>query len=42
MVHLYHEISSEEIYDILQNHLGDMEKFISEIVLFMEKCKNIT
>lgn len=42
MVHLYHEVSSEEIYHILQNHLNDLEKFISAIVLFMEKYKSIT
>jgi len=42
MVHLYHEVSSEEIYYILQNHLNDLEKFISAIVLFMEKYKSIT
>jgi uncharacterized protein YutE (UPF0331/DUF86 family) len=35
MVHLYHEISSEEIYEILKNHLSDIEKFIVEIVGFI-------
>ncbi len=42
MVHLYHEVSSEEIYNILQNHISDIERFISEIVLFIEKYKKIT
>jgi len=36
MVHLYHEVSSEEIYDILKNHLSDIERFISEIARFLE------
>ena len=39
MVHLYHEISSEEIYKILKGHLVDVEKFITEIVGFIEKYK---
>ncbi len=37
MVHLYHEVSPEEIYNILQNHLDDIERFISEIVSFLER-----
>lgn len=36
MVHLYHEISAKEIYEILKNHLSDIEKFIVEIVSFIE------
>lgn len=36
MVHLYHEVSSEEIYDILKDYLSDIERFISEIVSFLE------
>ncbi|MEW6739251.1 MAG: type VII toxin-antitoxin system HepT family RNase toxin [Nitrospirota bacterium] len=39
MVHLYHEISSEEIYQILKGHLSDIEKFIVEIVGFIERYK---
>lgn len=39
MVHLYHEISPEEIYDILKNHLQDIERFIPEIVHFLEDYK---
>ena len=27
LVHYYKEISNEEIYEILQNDLGDLEKF---------------
>lgn len=39
MVHLYHEISSKEIYEILKSHLSDIEKFIVEIVGFIERYK---
>lgn len=39
MVHLYHEIGSEEIYQILKSHLSDIEKFIVEIVGFIERYK---
>jgi len=39
MVHLYHKVTSEEIYDILRNHLSDIERFISEITLFIENYK---
>ncbi|MDI6802122.1 MAG: DUF86 domain-containing protein [Thermodesulfovibrionales bacterium] len=39
MVHLYHEIGPEEIYDILSEHLPDIEKFVPEIVSFIEKYK---
>jgi len=40
MIHLYHEVSSEEIYHIIQNHLNDLEKFISANVLFLGKYRN--
>lgn len=36
MVHLYYEVSSKEIYDILKNHLSDIERFIPEIVSFLD------
>lgn len=36
MVHLYHEITSEEIYHILKEHLSDIERFVSEIARFLE------
>lgn len=41
MVHLYHEITAEEIHHILKDHLSDIERFISEIALFLEKYKNV-
>lgn len=31
-VHLYADISEGEVYNILQNHLGDFQRFISFIV----------
>ncbi len=36
MVHLYHEIGPAEIYDIIQNHLADIDRFIAEIVRYLE------
>jgi len=39
MVHLYHEISPVEIYEILSNNLSDLDRFISEITRFLEDYK---
>lgn len=39
MVHLYHEVTPQEIYTILKGHLSDIEHFISEIVRFIESYK---
>jgi uncharacterized protein YutE (UPF0331/DUF86 family) len=39
MVHLYNEVSPQEIYGILKGHLSDIEHFISEIVRFIESYK---
>ncbi len=39
MVHLYHEVSPKEIYEILKNHLLDIDIFISEISRFIEDYK---
>ena len=36
MVHLYHEVRPEELYEILGRHLEDIESFNSEIVRFLE------
>lgn len=36
MVHLYHEVSAEEIYEIIKNHLPDIERFLREIIKFLE------
>ena len=39
LVHLYHEIEPREIFDILKNRLPDIERFISEMVGFIESYK---
>ncbi len=39
MVHLYHEITNEEIYHILKENLIDIERFITEIARFLEDYK---
>ena len=41
LVHYYKEISNEEIYEILQNDLGDLEKFLKEIEKFLKKYRQI-
>lgn len=32
IVHIYFEVDTKELYDIIQNNLGDFKAFISEIV----------
>lgn len=39
MVHLYHEITPEEIYGILKTHLSDIDRFVLEISRFIEAYK---
>ena len=39
MVHFYKEIKDRELYDILQNDLGDVEKFLKEMEIFLRKYK---
>jgi len=39
MVHFYKEIKDREFYDILQNDLGDVEKFLKEMEIFLRKYK---
>ena len=34
-VHLYSEIKDSEVYEILQNHLDDFDKFIQSIVKYI-------
>lgn len=36
MVHYYKEIKPDELFDILQNDLGDIERFIVEIEKFLQ------
>lgn len=37
IVHFYHEITDEEIYQILKNDLSDIKRFIEETGKFMKK-----
>jgi len=40
IVHFYHEITDEELYQILQTDLKDFRHFLDEIGQFMEKQQN--
>lgn len=42
LVHLDHQVSNEELYDILQNDLADIHRFIVEIKGFLEKTQRKT
>lgn len=37
IVHFYHEITDEELYQILQNDLKDIESFLEEIGRFLKE-----
>jgi len=37
LIHFYHEVSIQEIYDLIQNHLDDFRGFIKDILVYMEK-----
>lgn len=39
LVHLYWEISEEELYNIIQTNLPDIEEFVQYIVSFLEREK---
>jgi len=39
MVHLYHEVSREEIYEIIKRDLPDIERFVNEASGFIEDYK---
>lgn len=39
-VHLYDQINDEEVYKILQENLGDIDKFITAIVKHVYKNEN--
>ena len=36
LVHLYWEIDDARIYSILEDHLGDLKRFLNSIALFLE------
>ena len=40
IVHFYHEITDEELYQILQTDLNDFRDFLEEIGQFLEKQQN--
>jgi len=42
MVHLYQEITPEEIYGILKSHLPDIDRFVLEIFRFLEDYKKVS
>ena len=37
LTHFYSKVESEEIYDIIQNHLSDFESVIQDILLYLDK-----
>ncbi|MBT9133490.1 MAG: hypothetical protein DDT37_01430 [Firmicutes bacterium] len=37
LVHLYHHVQDEELYEILQSDLRDIELFVCEITAYMER-----
>lgn len=39
LVHVYHEVSGEELYKIIQDRLSDFELYIKEITEYLEKQK---
>lgn len=39
LVHFYKEVSSEELYEIVANHLGEFDQFSKEIVSFIKAYK---
>lgn len=41
LVHFYKEISTEELYEILQHDLDDLERFLKEIEKFLRKYRRI-
>ena len=41
LVHFYKEITADELYEILQNDLGDIERFSQEIEKFIKKYRRM-
>ncbi|MDI7246497.1 MAG: DUF86 domain-containing protein [Bacillota bacterium] len=37
LVHLYHQVSDEELYTIMQGGLPDLERFVREIAAFVQR-----
>ena len=40
LVHFYHQVSDEELHEIIRHDLGDVRQFISEIKSFVAKGSN--
>lgn len=36
MVHLYHQVTNEELYDIVQENLDDLRQFISQVLQYIK------
>lgn len=36
IVHLYHDVDNEEVYEILQNNLDDIDRFLTDIMNYIE------
>lgn len=39
LVHLYHLVSSEELYGIVRNKIGDLQEFVRQVNLFLKYKK---
>jgi uncharacterized protein YutE (UPF0331/DUF86 family) len=39
LIHFYHEVTDTELFLIVKNNLSDMETFVKEIKLFIEKYR---
>ena len=37
LVHLYHMVTDDELYRIVQNNIPDLLRFVREISLYLEK-----
>lgn len=37
LTHFYHDVTSIEIYNVIQKHLGDIEKFLKDVTRFISK-----
>lgn len=37
MVHLYHQISNEELFEIIQDNPGNLQTFIRQVSNYIEK-----
>ena len=40
MVHMYYEVNDEELYELIRKHRTDLDRFVREITLFMNKVRH--